>query len=242
MDEPIKTAIVTGSESGIGCATVTELLKNDYQVTGMDIAAGETCNHALKGYTFIKADLTATDNIRHLFASVVDLSGRLDALVTCAGITSLSKIDEISSEEWDAMLAINLKSVFFCCKAAFEFMKKGKSGKIVNVSSNAGKGAGKAVGVHYSASKAGVISLTRSFAIHGADWNINVNCVAPGPTKTPMTENWGKETSDSLIDKIPLKRFANPSEIAEAIIFLLSERADYITGETLNVNGGLLMD
>jgi NAD(P)-dependent dehydrogenase (short-subunit alcohol dehydrogenase family) len=162
--------------------------------------------------------------------------------LNCAGITSLENVNSLTPEKWDNMLNINLRAVFFCCQRALKIMKEQKHGKIVNISSNAGVGGGKAVGVHYSASKAGVICLTKSLALYAADFNVNVNCVAPGPTQTPMTDEWEKNVYEKLRQAIPFKRFAAPEEIAEAILFLASDKSGFITGETLNVNGGLLMD
>jgi len=234
--------VVTGAESGIGEQTVRKFLKNSCQVIGLDITKKVNSNHEDPEYQFIEIDLTKLEDMRETMKSIYQKRGRIDILVNCAGVTSLKKVNEIQSEDWDKMMNINLKSVFFCCQAVLEYMKAHRSGKIINVSSNAGKSGGKAVGVHYSVSKAGVICLTQSLALDAALFNINVNCVAPGPTKTAMTENWDDSVNLKLKEKIPMGRFADPEEIAEAILFLASEKAVYITGETMNVNGGLLMD
>lgn len=242
MEEIERVVIVTGSESGIGLAVTQLLLESGCHVVGADISNRNNPHEDHPRFSFIPTDVTIDDEIDGLFAAVLHRFGRLDVLFNCAGITSLDPISAITSESWDSMFAVNLKAVFFCSKRALEIMERQGFGRIINVASNAGKSGGKAVGAHYSASKAGVICLTRSMAMHAAEYNITVNCVAPGPTSTPMTAGWDKEVQRSLVDKIPLGRFAEPVEVAEAIVFLASEAARYITGETLNVNGGLLMD
>jgi NAD(P)-dependent dehydrogenase (short-subunit alcohol dehydrogenase family) len=240
--EERKVAVVTGAESGIGRASCDLMLSRGYTVVGADIKQSEKRRSDGERYIYVETDVTDKDQVDVLFQRTFDLYGRIDVLLNCAGITGLEMVPHISREAWDRMMEINLTSVFFCCQKALEIMVSQRSGKIVNISSNAGKGGGKAVGVHYSASKAGVIGLTQSLALYAAEFGVNVNCVAPGPTKTPMTGEWSDEINAVLREKIPLHRFAEPAEIAEAILFLASEKADFITGETLNVNGGLLMD
>ena len=242
LEERSKIILITGAESGIGRTTAELMLKAGYYVVGADIKTNELSRPDYPNYYFVKTDLTDPAQIDELFETVYSRFKRLDVLLNCAGITSLDDVHEITPEKWDLMLDINLKAVFFCCRNALAIMEKQGHGKIVNISSNAGVAGGKAVGVHYSASKAAVIGLTKSLAKYAADFNINVNCVAPGPTATPMTEAWQSELYSSLIDAIPLKRFAQPLEIAEAIFYLSSEKSDFITGETLNINGGLVMN
>lgn len=237
-----RIVIVTGAESGIGDAVVELMLKDNCKVIGVDLIQNGSTDLDNPDYKFIQTDLTDLKKVDELFDYIKSIYGRIDILLNCAGITSLDGINEIISEKWDEMLDVNLKAVFFCCQNALKIMTKQKHGKIVNISSNAGVGGGKAVGIHYSTSKAGVIGLTKSLALYAADYNINVNCVAPGPTKTPMTDEWENEVNDRLKEIIPLKRFAAPKEVAEAIEFLASDKSDFITGETLNVNGGLLMN
>lgn len=242
MHHPNRVAIVTGSESGIGYAVTEVLLANEYIVVGADLNNRNTPHERSGNFTFVPTDVTSTRELDSLFSSTINRFGRLDALVNSAGVTGLDTIYEITDESWNRIIDVNLKAVFFTSQKALTIMTDQGFGKIVNLSSNAGKSGGKAVGAHYSASKAGVICLTRSLAQYAAEFGVHVNCVAPGPTRTPMTDEWEEQVSRSLIGKIPLGRFAEPSEIAEAIMFLLSEKSDFITGETLNVNGGLLMD
>ena len=242
MDYTYSVAVITGAESGIGEQTAKKLLENSCHVIGLDFSRTTNGNHKNPNYQLIQIDITDLEKMQKTIDAVHRDWGRIDILVNCAGVTSLQKVDDIKPADWDRIMDINLKAVFFCCQTVLKYMKVVKRGKIINISSNAGKEGGKAVGAHYSASKAGVISLTRSLALDAAEYNININCVAPGPTKTSMTQDWDEGTNKKLKEKIPLGRFAAPEEIAEAIAFLASDSADFITGETLNVNGGLLMD
>ncbi len=149
---------------------------------------------------------------------------------------------EIEAADWDRIMAVNLRSVFLFSREVFRHMKAKKSGKIISIASAAGKIGGLAAGAHYAASKAGVICFTKSLALQSAPYKINVNSVCPGPTKTEMTDAWGEETNDAFAVRIPFKEYAQPADIAEAILFLASDKAKYITGEILDVNGGLVMD
>ncbi len=242
MNTETKIVLITGSESGIGQSAVDLMLKNGCTVIGADIKQNPDFQSKKNpDYHFFSTDLTESNQVDRLFDNIRKKFHKLHILLNCAGITSLEGINQITPEKWDYMLAVNLKAVFFCCQKALEIMTMQKYGKIVNISSNAGIGGGKAVGIHYSTSKAGVIGLTKSLALYAAEYNVNVNCVAPGPTQTPMTDDWENDVNERLKELIPLKRFANPREVAEAIEFLSSEKSNFITGATLNVNGGLLM-
>ena len=234
--------VITGSESGIGNAAAELMIKNGAFIIGMDLKQKNGLRFEIGQYEFIQVDVSDAEKIKNVFDEIVAKYDKIDVLLNCAGITSLDSVMDVSSKSWDTMLDVNLKSVFFCCQNVLKTMTKQGYGKIVNISSNAGIGGGKAVGAHYSASKAGVVNLTKSLALYAADYNINVNCVAPGPTETPMTSEWSSILNEKLKKVIPFKRFAEPVEIAEAILFLASDKSNYITGETLNVNGGLLMD
>jgi 3-oxoacyl-[acyl-carrier protein] reductase len=238
--ETIRLAIVTGSENGIGLAVTRKLLADGFNVVGVDLKMSGRIHGP--NYSHYSADISDEKSIIEIFSDVQVKFERLDCLFNCAGITSLDTVEEISSESWDRMMSVNLKAVFFFCKEALKIMKRQGSGVIINVASNAGKSGGAAVGAHYAVSKAGVICLTKSLAMDAASYNVRINCVAPGPTSTQMTADWNKELKSTLSDKIPLGRFGEPDEVAEALLFLASEKAAYITGETLNVNGGLLMD
>jgi len=243
-----KTVVITGGAGGIGRAAADIMGSRGAVlfITDVDTHAGEA---AVAGWreegieaAFIPADLTDLAQIQSLFRRVEEDAGKIDVLVTCAGISSLTSIPEISPGEWDRVFAVNLKAAFFCCQEALRTMTERKRGKIVTIASAAAKIGGVAVGAHYSASKAGIICLTKSLALYGAPYGINVNCVCPGPTETAMTDAWGEAINREFARKIPFKRYGRAEEIAEAIAFLASERASYLTGETVDVNGGLVMD
>jgi 3-oxoacyl-[acyl-carrier protein] reductase len=243
-----KVAVITGAASGIGRQAATLIGERGASVVIADVqekmANDVVENLKARDITaqFIKTDITNIDHIRALFSETISTYKKLDILINCAGIGRLTRVPDITPEEWDLVLAVNLKSAFFCSQEALKYMCKRKVGKIINIASAAGKIGGIAVGAHYSASKAAIICLTKSLALYAAPFNITVNCVCPGPTVTPLTDEWGEELNTSFANKIPLKRYGTPDEIAEAICFLASDRANYITGETLDVNGGLVMD
>jgi 3-oxoacyl-[acyl-carrier protein] reductase len=151
-------------------------------------------------------------------------------------------ISKIEVEEWDRVMAINLRSGFLFCREVHRYMKEKQSGKIINLASASGKIGGVAAGAHYSASKAGVICFTKSMAQFSAPYKINVNAVCPGPIKTEMTNEWGEEMNKNFAEKIPFKEYGLPEDVAEAVLFLATERSRYITGEILDVNGGFVMD
>lgn len=248
MDFNGKVAVVTGAMSGIGKTTALMLGNYGATIVVADIQepTGDSVVTELqaKGVTtkFIKTDITDTQQISALFSKTVTAFETVDILVNCAGIGRLTKVPDITPEEWDLVMSVNLKSAFFCSQEALKVMCHNKSGKIINLSSTAGKIGGVAVGTHYSASKAAIICLTKSLALYGAQYRVNVNCVCPGPIATPLTDDWGDDLNAAFAEKIPLKRYGTPREVAEAICFLASNKADYITGETLDVNGGLVMD
>jgi 3-oxoacyl-[acyl-carrier protein] reductase len=248
VDFQEKTVVITGGAGGIGRAAADIMGRQGacLFITDVGTEAGE---EAVAGWrergipaTFIRADLTDLSEIRALFRHVEEEAKRIDVLVTCAGISSLTRVPEITPEEWDRVFAVNLKATFFCCQEALRTMVERKRGKIVTIASAAAKIGGVAVGAHYSASKAGIICLTKSLALYAAPYGINVNCVCPGPTATAMTDAWGEAINTEFKQKIPFKRYGTPEEIGETIAFLASERAGYVTGETVDVNGGLVMD
>jgi NAD(P)-dependent dehydrogenase (short-subunit alcohol dehydrogenase family) len=181
-------------------------------------------------------------SIRAGLSAVLAEHGRIDVLVNAAGIDSRTSVPEITPEEWDRLLAVNLRSAFFCSQQALRSMCPRGYGKIVNLASAAGKIGGVAVGAHYSAAKAAIICLTKSLALYAAPYGVNVNCVCPGPIATAMTDAWGEKINKAFAERIPFKRYGTAEEVAEAIVFLASDRARYITGETTDVNGGLVMD
>ena len=187
-------------------------------------------------------DLTDIDQIRTLISAIHKKYQHIDVLINCAGICRETSVPDIKPEEWDLVMTINLRSVFFLCQEVLKVMTPRKSGRIINIASAAGKVGGIAVGAHYSASKAAIMCLTKTLALYAAPYQIQVNCVCPGPVETDMTASWSDEVNVAFKERIPLKRYATPEETAEAILFLASNRAKYITGEILDINGGLIMD
>lgn len=243
-----KTAVVTGGTGGIGKAVAAKLGHGGASVVLSDLIpeAGDVCVRDLQEEgiraSFVQTDVTDVSRIRRLFSETVAQHSKIDIFVHCPGISRLTKVPDISEDEWDLVMAVNLKSVFFCAQEALRHMCVRKSGKIVTLSSASGKIGGVAVGAHYAASKAGVICLTKSLALYAAPFHVNVNSVCPGPTRTRMTDEWGEEINAAFAKKIPFQRYAEPEEIADAVCFLASDRASYITGEIVDVNGGLVLD
>ncbi len=248
MELKDKVAIVTGSSGGLGQAIARTLAKEGAKLILVDINTKrseellkEIYSLGLEGLA-IKVDISQKADIEKMVTQAISKYNKIDILVNNAGICSLIPIKDITEEEWDRTIDINLKGTFFCSQAVLKEMIKKKSGKIINIASASAKIGGIAVGAHYSASKAGVICLTKSFALHAAPYKINVNCVSPGPMETEMTGVWGEEINTRFKNMIPWKEYGKPNDIAEAVLFLASNRARYITGEILDVNGGLVMD
>ncbi len=239
-----KVALVTGSSRGIGKATALALAELGADVIINYVKNKKKAEETVKeikskgmNAIAVEADVSKTKDCKLMFKKIMEVFGRIDILVNNAGILPKHyKITEINEEEWDEIINVNLKGVFNCAKEAEKYMIKQGGGKIINVSSIAGKNGG-TVGVAYAASKAGVIGLTMALARELAPYNITVNAVAPGPVDTEMIS---KEMKEKLEKLCPLGRIAKPEEVAETIIFLLSN--DYITGETININGGRYMD
>jgi len=188
------------------------------------------------------ADVSVEKDVTRLVRSSLEEFGTIDVLVNNAAISMETPILDIEAADWDRVMAVNLRSVFLLSREAFRFMKTRGKGKIISMASASAKIGGLVVGAHYAASKAGVICFTKSLALQAAPFGVNVNAVCPGPTKTPMTDAWGEQANAEFAAKIPLKRYGEPEEIAQAVLFLASERSRYITGEILDVNGGLVMD
>lgn len=244
-----RVAIITGSAQGFGKAIAQRLAADGAFVVISDINFNKACETAEEIERSFKAkaspiqtDVRKRDDVFNLIDSSIRDFGQVDMLVNNAGIMYPTPVEDISEEEWDEVLQVNLRGVFFCCQTVTPFMKKQRRGKILNISSVAGKTGGIATGAHYSASKAGVICLTKVFAKALAPFGVTVNAIAPGPATTAMTQVLSSQAMEELIRATPLDKFADTEDVAEAALFLLSNGAKHITGETLNVNGGMLMD
>ncbi len=238
---------MTGAGQGIGAAISEVFAARGANVAVNDVnsaAAEETVGKIVsKGWkaAIFPADVTSEKDVQAMCKGIVETFGSLDILVNNAGILNTSPTEELSVENWERTLSINLKGSFICCKAVLPIMKKNQTGKIINISSLAGECGGIMVGADYSASKGGLLALTKKLALEVAAFNINVNAIAPGTTKTPMIDAMSEEDRAALAAKIPLKRFGTPEDIAYAACFLASDESSFMTGATLDVNGGLLM-
>jgi len=243
------TAIVTGSAQGIGRGIAKELLSQGANVALCDLKRDKLESFAsemgreAKGKIFInKVDLGKPEEIRTFVGDVESEFLKVDILVNNAGIHPLHMIEEIPDEEWDLVLAINLKAQFLFCKAVLPGMRKRKFGRIINISSEAGKNGGTVAAPHYCASKGGVLAFTRNLAQQvGAD-GITVNAICPGRIATEMSAAVSPAENQKFIDKSIIKRLGSPEDIAFAVAYLANRRAGFVTAETMNVNGGTLRD
>ncbi len=242
-----KTALVTGASRGIGRAAALELAKAGAKVAvnfaGNRTAAEEVVSmiEAAGGQAMlVQADVGNAADVDAMVKAVVERFGRIDILVNNAGITRDNLIMRMKEEDWDAVIHTNLKGIFNCTKAVSKLMMKQRYGRIINMASVVGV-MGNAGQANYAAAKAGVIGFTKSMAKELASRNITVNAVAPGYISTDMTANLTEQVRLDMQSQIPLQRLGNPEDVAAAVLFLVSPGADYITGQTLHVDGGMVM-
>jgi 2-hydroxycyclohexanecarboxyl-CoA dehydrogenase len=239
-----KTALITGGASGIGRATVLEFARNGARVICADIneaKAAELAKEAADARLTVEAvavDLADPKSARRCAADVIARYGRVDLLVNAAGWNDIQPFMENAPDYIDRIIAINLAGPVHLTQALLPPMIEAKRGKIVNVSSDAGR-VGSGGETVYAAAKGGVIAFTKSLAREVARYAINVNCVCPGPTDTPMLATRPEKLREAFIKAIPFRRFAKPEEIADAVLFFASSRSDYVTGQVLSVSGGL---
>ncbi|QTQ13364.1 3-oxoacyl-ACP reductase FabG [Treponema parvum] len=243
-----KLAIITGAAQGIGKATAERFLKEDYQAAVVDINKEKLEKVYLNGdynkeqILIYGCDISDSHAVNDMTAAILKKVKHIDVLVNCAGIVQTGKIKDMSDDEWEKTFKVNLFGMFYLCRAVIPTFEAQKHGKIVNVSSLAGKNGGINSGAAYSASKAGVISLTRTLAKELAPYNINVNAIAPGMVDTEILQKYTEEQRSNTMKTIPLGRFGRPDEIANVIYFLSSEESSYITGELIDINGGTYLD
>ncbi len=242
-----KTALVTGASRGIGRATALELAKAGAKVAvnfaGNRAAAEEVVSliEAAGGQAMlVQADVGNAVDVETMLKAVVERFGKIDILVNNAGITRDNLIMRMKEEDWDAVIHTNLKGIFNCTKAVSKLMMKQRYGRIINMASVVGV-MGNAGQANYAAAKAGVIGFTKSMAKELASRNITVNAVAPGYISTDMTAALPEQAKAELQAQIPLQRLGTPEDVAAAVLFLVSPGADYITGQTLHVDGGMVM-
>jgi len=243
-----KVAIVTGSARGIGKAIAQRFLQEGAAVAINDVnleRAEEIVHEAKskgKKALSVKADVSNEKEVEEMVNRVYSNFARIDILVNNAGIIKRGSTEDHSYEDWDRVIAVNLRGTYNCSKAVIPIMKKQGCGKIVNVSSIAGKVGDIASAPSYGSSKGAINALTKSMARELAEYGICVNAVAPHAVETEMSAEWSQEKRRQLMSQIPLKRLGRPEEVAAAVLFLASDEASFITGEILDVNGGYLMD
>ncbi|NMF59275.1 SDR family NAD(P)-dependent oxidoreductase [Pseudanabaena yagii] len=238
-----KVAIITGASSGIGQAVAEAIANYGAHTIFISRSGAEAItsqlNAAGKSALSLPCDVTDETQVKQAIASVFERYGRIDILINNAAINQIAKIEDISLEDWNRVIATNLTSLFLCCKYAVPIMKQQRSGNIINVSSIAGHFRSKISGIHYVASKAGVVGFTRQLAYELAPFQINVNAICPSQTYTPMlAATLPPEAEQKLIDSIPLGRIASMEEQVNVILFLASHLSSYMTGAIVDVNGG----
>ena len=238
-----KKIIVTGASGGIGNSIVEKLNNSGAKIlaTGTKIEKLEELKSKYKNISILKFDISQNDKIEEFIENATtELGGSLDCIINNAGLTQDNLAIRMSFDEWKKVIDVNLTSTFLLSKFAIKKMLKNKSGKIVNITSVVGH-TGNLGQANYTASKAGIIAMSKSLAIEYAKKNININCISPGFIKTAMTDKIDEKFKELIISKIPSARLGEPEDIANAVLFLASDQSNYINGETIHVNGGMYM-
>jgi 3-oxoacyl-[acyl-carrier protein] reductase len=248
MDLKNNSAIVTGAAQGMGREFAEQLASAGANVAVCDVKeellqkAADRLRETGVKVLARRVDVSHEQEVNAFVKEVQKTFGRIDILINNAAIHPLHQIEEISSEEWDLVLRINLKGYFFFAKAVIGAMRRQKYGRIINIASEAGKNGGTICALHYAAAKGGVLSFTRNLAKQVGTDGITVNAIAPGRIATAMAGAVSDAENQIYIDRSVVKRLGKPADIANAVLFLASPRSSFVTGETLNINGGTLMD
>ena len=235
--------IITGASGGIGNAIVKIFNDSGANIvaSGTRIEKLEELKSKFKSVKTLKFDISQNDKIEEFIEQATnELGGKLDCIVNNAGVTQDNLAIRMSLDEWKKVIDINLTSTFLLSKFAIKKMLKNKSGKIINITSVVGH-TGNLGQANYTASKAGIVAMSKSLAIEYAKKNININCISPGFIKTAMTDKIDEKFKEVIVSKIPSARLGEPEDIANAVIFLASDQSNYINGETIHVNGGMYM-
>ena len=238
-----KNIIVTGASGGIGNSIVEKLYEQGVNIlaTGTRLEKLEELKTKFNNIKILKFDISQHEKIEEFINDATDLlGGSLYCIINNAGITKDNLTIRMSLEEWTKVIDVNLTSTFLLCKYSIKKMLKNKSGKIINITSVVGH-TGNVGQANYTASKAGIVAMSKSLAIEYAKKNINVNCISPGFISTAMTDQINETYKEAIIAKIPSNRLGKPSDIANAVVFLSSNKSEYINGETLHVNGGMYL-
>ena len=238
-----KNIIVTGATGGIGNSIIKKLDEFGVNIlaSGTKIEKLEELKKKFKDINILKFDISESDKVENFIEDASNkLGGDIDCIVNNAGITQDNLAIRMNLDEWRNVIEVNLTSTFLMCKFGIKKMLKNKKGKIINIASVVGH-TGNLGQANYTASKAGIIAMSKSLAIEYAKKNVNINCISPGFIKTAMTDKIDEKFKDIIISKIPSGRLGEPEDIANAVLFLASNNSDYINGETLHVNGGMYM-
>ena len=237
-----KKIIITGASGGIGNSIVDKLYKCGANIlaSGTRIEKLEQLKNKFEKIKILKFDISQSEKIEEFINNASNELGGIDCIINNAGITQDNLAIRMSIDEWKKVIDVNLTSTFLMSKFAIKKMLKNKKGKIVNITSVVGH-TGNLGQSNYTASKAGIVAMSKSLAIEYAKKNININCISPGFIKTAMTEKIDDKFKETIISKIPSARLGEPEDIANAVLFLTSSNSDYINGETLHVNGGMYM-
>ncbi len=243
-----RIVVITGGSKGIGRAVARAFAREKAKLVLVHLDADDAAVEETVSLTAelgaeaegLRVDVSSRQDVDGLFQYVMERYGRVDVLVNNAGITRDTLLMRMSEPDWDAVMAVNLKSVFNCTRAVVQPMIKQRTGRVVNISSVVGR-IGNAGQSNYAASKAGILGFTRSVAREVASRGVTVNAVAPGFIATEMTEGLSQKVQDAFLQQIPLGRIGQPEDVAEAVYWLCSNAASYITGQTIHVNGGMFM-